>query len=73
MSKLNADGSDLDYSTYLGGSGEIDFSIVDGPKMAVDASGHAYVAGETTDATFPLTGGAFQPTNSTDRITGFVT
>ena len=73
VSKLNADGSDLDYSTYLGGSGEIDFSIVDGPKMAVDASGHAYVAGETTDATFPVTGGAFQPTNSTDRITGFVT
>jgi hypothetical protein len=73
VTKLSADGTDLDYSTYLGGSGEIDFGVVNGPKIALDPSGHAYVAGETTDATFPVTSGAFQSADSTNHITGFVT
>jgi hypothetical protein len=57
VSKLNAAGSALAYSTYLGG---IDFD--QGVGVAVDASGNAYVAGETFSSDFPTTPGAFQKT-----------
>ena len=55
VTKLNASGSALVYSTYLGGSGD---EIGNG--IAVDASGNAYVAGATS-GNFPTTAGAFQP------------
>jgi hypothetical protein len=45
--KLNATGSALIYSTYLGGSG-LDFGI----GIAVDALGNAYVAGSSTSTNF---------------------
>jgi len=48
VSKLNAAGSALLYSTYLGGSGE-DY----GYGIAVDADGSAYVTGGTTSTDFP--------------------
>ncbi|WP_299698107.1 SBBP repeat-containing protein [Hydrocarboniphaga sp.] len=49
VTQLNADGSALVYSTYLGGSSaEYDSSI------AVDSAGNAYVTGETTSTNFPL-------------------
>jgi Beta-propeller repeat/Alpha/beta hydrolase of unknown function (DUF900) len=48
VSKLNASGSALLYSTYLGGS---DYDI--GTGIAVDSSGHAYVTGRTDSADFP--------------------
>jgi uncharacterized repeat protein (TIGR03803 family) len=57
ISKLNTAGSALLYSTYLGGSGA-DF----GGRIAVDASGNAYVAGSTYSSDFPITPGAFQST-----------
>jgi hypothetical protein len=47
VSKLNADGSELVYSTYLGG-GDADV----GRGIAVDATG-AYVVGSTASANFP--------------------
>ena len=46
--KLNADGSDLLYSTYLGGSG-VDW----GYGIALDESGNAYVTGRTTSTNLP--------------------
>jgi len=55
VSKLNAAGSALIYSTYIGGSG-FDF----GRAIAVDAAGNAYVTGQTGSSNFPTTGGAFQ-------------
>ena len=55
VSKLNADGSALLYSTYLGGSG---YETSDG--MTVDASGNAFVKGYTDSSDFPTTAGAFQ-------------
>jgi len=57
IAKLNATGTALLYSTYLGG-GATDSSL--GGAIAVDASGNAYVTGETSSANFPTTPGAFQ-------------
>jgi hypothetical protein len=57
VTKLNADGSALVYSTFLGGSG-IDW----GRAIAVDAVGNAYVAGLTDSSNFPTTAGAFDTT-----------
>jgi hypothetical protein len=58
ISKLNAAGSALVYSTYLGGSSGAE----GGRAIAVDTSGNAYVIGDTTSDDFPTTPGAFQPT-----------
>jgi hypothetical protein len=55
VTKLNAVGAGLVYSTFLGGSGD---SIVDG--VAVDAGGNAYVTGFTASADFPTTPGVTQ-------------
>ncbi len=57
VTKLNAAGSALLYSTYLGGSGGDR-----GLGIAVDSGGHAYVTGSTTSANFPITTGSFQAT-----------
>jgi len=57
VTKLNADGSALVYSTYLGGSAD-DL----GKGVKVDAADNAYVVGDTFSADFPVTPGAFQST-----------
>ncbi|HET6658731.1 MAG TPA: SBBP repeat-containing protein [Rubrobacter sp.] len=54
VTKLNAAGSALDYSTFLGGT-----SDDRGRGMALDASGRAYVTGFTDSSDFPTTQGAF--------------
>ncbi|MHB8654557.1 MAG: beta strand repeat-containing protein [Terriglobia bacterium] len=58
VSKLNATGSALVYSTYLGGSGYAD----QGSGIAVDSWGNAYVTGDTESSDFPITLQAFQTT-----------
>ncbi|MBX3086731.1 MAG: SBBP repeat-containing protein [Anaerolineae bacterium] len=58
VAKLNATGSALVYSTYLGGSGD---DIGNG--IAVDSIGNAYVAGETYSRDFPILD-ALQATNA---------
>ena len=55
VAKLNSSGSDLLFSTYLGGSGD---EIGNG--IAVDSSGNIYVAGNTKSRNFP-TQNALQP------------
>ena len=55
MTKLNAAGSALVYSTYLGGSGDDA-----GNGIAVDAAGNAYVTGRTASTNFP-TANPIQP------------
>jgi len=57
VAKLNPAGSELIYSTYLGGS---DWDYSEG--VAVDAFGNAYVTGLTGSVNFPTTPGAFQTT-----------
>jgi len=58
FAKLSPDGSSLQYSTYLGGSG-IDASVA----IAVDAAGNSYLAGTTDSTDFPLQS-AFRQTGS---------
>ena len=54
ITKLNASGSALEFSTFLGGGTE------QGLALALDSSGNAYVAGITSSPNFPVTPGAFQ-------------
>jgi len=69
VSKLNSSGSDLLFSTYLGGS----FGDA-GNGIAVDGSGNIYVAGDTRSTNFP-TLNAFQSTPKPNETGGnaFVT
>jgi hypothetical protein len=57
VTEFNPSGNGLVYSTYLGGTG-----ADDGNAIAVDASGSAYVAGNTNSTDFPLVN-PFQSTN----------
>ncbi len=72
VTKLNANGTALVYSTYLGGGGT--YAGNQGGAIAVDAAGNAYVAGRTTSAEFPVTQGAFQTAypSSSDGGSAFV-
>jgi len=65
--KLNADGSGLMYSTYIGGE-KVDV----GRSIDVDASGNAYITGETYSTSYPISEGAFQ-TAKTGLFDAFVT
>ena len=59
--KLNATGSALIYSTYLGGS-FADYCS----QIVVDASGNAYIVGAASSPDFPHTTNAFQPQNNSN-------
>jgi hypothetical protein len=61
VSKLNADGSALLYSTYLGGTGYGTGFYGDRAEgIAVDAGGNAYLSGVTDSGDFPVTPGALK-------------
>ena len=57
VTRMNASGSELDYSTFLGGSAS-DWLW----GIAVDGGGRAYVTGATTSSNFPATASAYDPT-----------
>ncbi len=67
ISKLDATGAALVYSTYLGGTGDDA-----GESIAVDPAGRAFVAGETSGG-FPTTAGAYQRTYGGGAFDLFVT
>jgi hypothetical protein len=59
VTKINALGNAIVYSTFLGGSGD-EFGY---NSIAVDSAGNAYVTGHTTSTTFPgVSGSSIQPT-----------
>ena len=55
LAKLNAEGTELIHSTFLGGSG---FEY--GYGVAVDSQGNAYLTGTTSSSDFPVSSGAWQ-------------
>ncbi len=57
VTKLDASGANLDFSTYLGGT-----NLDSGEGIAVDSSGYAFVAGYTSSADFPTSAGVFGTT-----------
>ena len=67
VSELNASGSALAFSTFLGGS-----SRDDGLGIALDSSGNIYVTGDTTSTNFPTTPGAYQRMPSSANWQAFV-
>ncbi|HEY2393132.1 MAG TPA: SBBP repeat-containing protein [Candidatus Angelobacter sp.] len=66
VTRINAAGTDLDYSTYLDGTIE---SF--GTGIAVDSTFEAYVTGSTKSPDFPTTPGAFQTVLKAKTIPGF--
>jgi hypothetical protein len=66
VTKLNATGSALMYSTYLGGS-----SSDGGSSIVVDGADNAYVTGYTYSFDFPTTPGTFQ-TSFGGQVNAFV-
>jgi len=59
VTKINAKGTALVYSTYLGGS-----SGDGAASIAIDSAGHAYITGSSISTDFPTTQGAFQTQNN---------
>ena len=72
FAKINAEGSALVYSSYLGGGGGTfnNPGSSAGASIAVDAAGSAYVAGYTGSFCFPTTEGVF---GSSYLYGGFIT
>ncbi len=61
---LNTDGSDLLYSTFLGGTTVVTDGIPSevGWDIAIDGAGAAYIVGESSNDDFPTTPGAYSQT-----------
>ena len=54
--RISADGTHLNYSTYLGGSKTDRLA-----RIAVDSAGYTTLAGTTNSSNFPTTPGSYQP------------
>jgi hypothetical protein len=62
VTKMNASGTALVYSTYLGGGAILNATDDWGEGIAVDSAGSAYVTGFTYSPDFPVTPGAYDRT-----------
>lgn len=67
VARLNTSGTDLEFSTYLGGQG-----TQQALGIALDSAGNIYVTGYTDSADFPIKN-AFQPFFGGGETNGFVT
>ena len=67
ITKLNAVGSALAYSTYLGGS-----EVEEGYGIAVDSNGSAYVTGDTQSNDFPTADPIYSSFDGGNSIAGDV-
>ncbi len=69
VTKIDAAGANVIYSTYVGGSG-----LDRGDGIAVDSSGNAYVVGrvDSSSTNFPTTPGVLAPTYRGGDFDGFV-
>jgi hypothetical protein len=67
VTKINAAGNTLLYSTYLGGTNEDS-----NPRIAIDSSRNVYLAGQTNSANYPIRN-PFQRTHGGGTYDAFVT
>ena len=67
LAKLNPAGTALVYSTYIGGSASQGVS-----QVLVDASGNAYLRGQTSSSDFPITAGAYDSTHPASSNLNFL-
>src|SRR6185437_11969063 len=68
VAKLDPSGTNLAYSTYLGGNGnDVGFGI------ALDGGGNVYVTGLTSSTNFPVTANAFSTNLHSEPYFGFYT
>jgi len=63
VTRINTTGTELLYSTFLGGSGGYRSSVDAASGIAVNTFGEAYVVGTTYSFDFPVTANAFQKQN----------
>jgi len=68
VTKFTTDGSDLAYSTFLGGTAE-DY----GYEMVIDENGQAVVSGYTGSSDFPATTGAYDISHNGGVLDAFLT
>lgn len=69
VAKLSADGTGLQFGSYLGGSGDEDTET---HGLALDPTGDIYVAATTSSTDFPTTAGAYQTSFGGGRGDAFV-
>jgi hypothetical protein len=72
ITKFTADGKQLKFSTYLGGSGFTEFWSERVMCMTLDAEGGVWIGGFTDSPSFPTTPDAFDRTYSGGYSDGFV-
>ena len=71
VTKLNDDGSDLIFSTYLTGTKASGFYSIDWIRgMQVTDNGKVYLVGNTSSEDFPTTSGCYQPAYGGTAATG---
>lgn len=63
LTKFNAAGNGLLYSTYLGGSNDVDIAH----DIDLDSGGNAYLSGRTNSSNFPVSAGAFDTVHNGGR------
>ena len=64
--KLNQDGTELAFSTLIGGDDGYDQYADEGKCIFLDSQNNIFVTGATTSANFPTTSGCFDPTYNGD-------
>ncbi|HAX80699.1 MAG TPA: hypothetical protein DCY88_33905, partial [Cyanobacteria bacterium UBA11372] len=67
LSKLNATGMSLSYSTFIGSS-----NLDTAASIALDSSGNAYITGGTNSPGFPTTAGVLDTTHNGGNLDAFV-
>ncbi len=67
LSKLNCNGSGLEFSTYLGGSGGDEKGL----GIDIGTKGSVYIIGQTNSVDFPVKN-AYQPTNLGSSTTSYI-
>jgi hypothetical protein len=62
VTKLNSTGTNLVYSTFIGGSVDLLNQSDGASALAIDSSGNAYITGDAGSSNYPTTNGAYKVT-----------